>query len=243
MRTKLTLAVMPFLLMISTASSEARLAPGSKGKLLSVKSKSPVSRKGKERLLRLVDMVVAVVNRSVITLSEVELEARHYLIRLKRYQTWNNPIANAIKRSALEYLILERMIYDEAKRLAYRNVPRKLIERAMKRFKSAFPSPRHYQIFLRQAEMSPREIADTEKRRLLINRFIANTVNLLVQVDSRKVESYYLKNKHLFVGMPRKKALRLIRRSIRQREYKQQYRQWLKKLRRRSKIKILFSFK
>jgi hypothetical protein len=97
---------------------------------------------------RLVDMVVAQVDTTVITLSELMAETRLVLLRTRGLELARSGAINeALMLSLLRSIVHRELILGEVRRLNLQ-VPEEEVERAIAAVRRKFPTPEDYQRFM-----------------------------------------------------------------------------------------------
>ena len=100
----------------------------------------------------------------------------------------------AIRQGALEMIIFEELVYQEAMRRKL-TVPAEKLDRAQAEFRKQFASPDLYQQYL-QAEMhgSEQQLRRQIRRSLLIEQVLKTDVELRATVSPAELQAYYEKN-------------------------------------------------
>jgi hypothetical protein len=97
---------------------------------------------------RLVDMVVAQVDSTVITLSEVTAEARLLLLRTRGLELARSGlVGRPLMLSLLRSMVHRELILGEVRRLNLQ-VPEEEVERSLAAVRRKFPTPEDYQRFM-----------------------------------------------------------------------------------------------
>lgn len=146
----------------------------------------------------LADKPAARVNGSVIT----ELDVLREMYTIFPYATQHNGFPKGmepeIRRGALDMVIFEELLYQEAKR---RNltIPPQELSRAEVSFRNQFSDPAAYQNYL-QKEMHGSKVAVREKirRSLLIEKMIKTEINQKSTVTPAQVRQFYDRNPKAF---------------------------------------------
>jgi hypothetical protein len=163
---------------------------------------------------RLIDMVVAEVDSTVITFSELVAETRLVLIRtggpeLARAGSLSQSLLSAVLRS----IVVRELILGEVRRLKLRDVPEPEVKKAIEHVRSQFVSPSDYQRFLEKsgflepgAEMlraldAPPSLVAVVTQELLVERFLDVRVRRNVAVRESEVVLCYEANKER-IGRP-----------------------------------------
>src|SRR5690242_14899929 len=144
------------------------------------------------------DKPVARVNGAVLT--DRDLLRERYAIFPYAQQHNGFPKAQeaTIRQGALEMIIFEELVYQEAVRRQL-TIPAEKLNRAEADFRKQFNSPDQYQQFL-QTEMhgSAQQLRQLMKRSLLIEQVLKSDVENKSGVTAAEVKLYYYKNSARF---------------------------------------------
>lgn len=140
------------------------------------------------------DKPVARVNGAVLT--DRDLLREMYAIFPYAQQHNGFPIEQeaVIRQGALEMIIFEELVYQEAERRKLA-VPAEKLNRALAEFQKQFTSPDEYRQYL-QAEMhgSEQQLRQQIRRSLLIEQVLSTDVETKSAVSGAEVQAYYQKN-------------------------------------------------
>jgi parvulin-like peptidyl-prolyl isomerase len=140
------------------------------------------------------DKAVAKVNG--VALTDRDLLREMYAIFPYAQQHNGFPKAQeaAIRQGALEMIIFEELVYQDAERRKLA-VPVEKMKRAEAEFKKQFKSPDEYQQYM-QAEMggSEKRLREQMRRSMLIEQVMKSDVELKATVTPAEVQAYYVKN-------------------------------------------------
>ena len=140
------------------------------------------------------DKPVARVNGAVLTDRDLLREMYAIFPYAQQHNGFPKAQEAAIRQGALEMIIFEELVYQEAVR---RNlaVPAEKLNRAEAEFRKQFNSPDQYQQYL-QAEMkgSAQHLRQQMKRSLLIEQVLKNDVENRAVITPAEVRAYYDKN-------------------------------------------------
>lgn len=139
------------------------------------------------------------VNGTVLT--ELELRREMYTIfpyAQQHNNTFPKDLEPEIRKGALEMIVFEELLYQEAKRLNLTIAPEKLAG-AEKAFRRQFPEAAMYDQFLRsECNGSPSVLKEKIRRSLLIERMIKTQVEQKSVVTLADAKAYYDKNPKQF---------------------------------------------
>jgi hypothetical protein len=147
-----------------------------------------------------VDRTVALIAGRVITLSELEFEARVALIERGGLEAANAPLDNAALRSALELALGERLETAAADKLQTFQLEDGEVEAAVRRFKSKFPSNAELASFLARHEADESQLAAVLARRLRAEKILDSKISLRARVGDAEVRRFYDEHRSELVG-------------------------------------------
>jgi peptidyl-prolyl cis-trans isomerase SurA len=130
----------------------------------------------------LVDRIVAIIDRDVVTLSEAE-QAR--AIAASR----NGGKADLV--DAVERLIEARLVEREVERFTSEPVPRELVDQAVEEVRSGFQTEEDFRAMLDGNGLSQEELRSELQRQLEVTRYLERRFRALVFVSDEEVEAYY----------------------------------------------------
>ncbi len=139
----------------------------------------------------IIDRVVAVIDGTPITLSELDFEARVALLSRGAIRAATEPLDDETLASALEYAISERLQADEANKLQAWRVEPAEVEAAVRAFRERFASPAEFEAFLARHEADLQQLGSVLERGLRASRMLESKVRLRAQVSEAEVRSYF----------------------------------------------------
>ncbi len=125
-----------------------------------------------------VEEVVAVIRNPAgappraITLTKLSEEARIAFIGRGAVEAAFRPLDAPALRAALDWLVDQLLVADEASRLRLDDVDREDVHAEVRRFQARFPSPDAYRRFLAASDLSEEELAVTLARTLRVHRYL-----------------------------------------------------------------------
>jgi len=132
------------------------------------------------------DRIAAVVDRQVITVSEVsQMVSLHFFAR---------PASSSeddYRRDVLESLIAQALRFRDVERFGAEDVPKDSIEARLQEIVKRFPTPAEFDATLRRAELSPDEFRTLVKRQLQVEQYIQERFAPLIFVSNEEIEAYY----------------------------------------------------
>jgi peptidyl-prolyl cis-trans isomerase SurA len=144
--------------------------------------------------LQVSDKPVARVNGAVLTDRDLLREMYAIFPYARQHNGFPKSEEAAIRQGALEMIIFEELVYQEAVRRKL-TVPPEKLNRAEADFRKQFNTPDEYQQYL-QAEMhgSPQQVRQQIQRSLLIEQLLKSDVENRSEVSLAEVKAYYDKN-------------------------------------------------
>lgn len=140
------------------------------------------------------DKPVARVNGSILTDRDLLREMYAIFPYAQQHNGFPKAQEAAIRQGALEMIIFEELLYQEAQRRKL-SVPPEALRRQEGAFRKQFQSPDQYEQYL-QAEMhgSEQRLQQQIRRSLLIEQVLKSDVESKSAVTSTEVRAYYEKN-------------------------------------------------
>ena len=139
----------------------------------------------------ILDRAVALVDGRVITLSELEFEARVALVGAGGVQAALLPLDDAALRDALNLAIAQRLEEREADKLQAYPFDEGEVEAAVASFKGRFASGADYQRFLARHEADPQQLAAVLGRSLRTAKILDGKLRLRAQVTEAEVRQAF----------------------------------------------------
>ena len=141
---------------------------------------------------RVVERIVAVLRSpglpprpiTLITLTE---EAR-VALAAQGVRDATVPLGVAGLRSALRWLVDQRLVSDEAVRLKLDEVPHEEVEASRRSFRELFGAPDAYQVFLASTGLSDRAVGVMLERDLRVRRFLASRAGRSGRVTEEELD-------------------------------------------------------
>jgi hypothetical protein len=147
---------------------------------------------------RLLDRVVAVVapggsagRGTVVTLSELRIEARVALIRAGGLTAATEEIPPDTLAATLQQVIAEHLLQAEAEELAVVHVEPADERAALQAFQAHFPTPEDYRAFLDRWELEGADVLRILRRGLVVERYLASRARLAVSVSEAELRRAY----------------------------------------------------
>jgi peptidyl-prolyl cis-trans isomerase C len=161
-------------------------------------SKPGTSAAGSSEIAAMAVKPVAKVNGSVLT--EIDLKREMYMMFPYAQQHGGVPksMEPEIRKGAMDMMIFEELLYQEAKRRNLQVAPAKLAK-AEASFRKQFPTKAVYEQYLKiEFNGSPKVLREKIRRSLLIEQMLKAEVNQKSLVTVAAAKSYYDKNPQQF---------------------------------------------
>lgn len=182
----------------------------------------------------LVDRIVAILDRDVITLSEAE-EAR----RLDELRT-GAPAPPLV--DVVETLVETRLVEREVERFGAEPVPEALVDDAEARLRESFPSVAAFEEALRERGLEEETLRDLLRRQLAVNAYLERRFRALTYVTDEEVERYV--ETELLPDLPAGAESIVtqhedeIRRLLAERKFNERVDRWVDELKARVKVRL-----
>jgi peptidyl-prolyl cis-trans isomerase SurA len=180
----------------------------------------------------LVDRVVAIIDRDVVTLSEAE-QAR----AVARARTGEDvPLVTIVDR-----LIESRLIEREVERFSGDAVPGELVDEAFQQVRDRFDSEDDFQVMLRSSGLTEEELHSQLGRQLAVAGYLERRFRGLTFVTDEEIEAYYrneLPSGAAGVAPPDLSEVSdSIQRLLEERKFNERVEQWIQGLESRAQIR------
>ncbi len=138
-----------------------------------------------------IERVVALIDGRVLTLSELEFEARVALIQRGGVQAATAPLDDQALRGALELAIGERLETDAADKLQAFPPEEGEVDAAVRTFQAKFDTEAQFSGFLQRHQADVQELAAVLARRLRAEKILDSKIRLRARVSEAEVKRYY----------------------------------------------------
>jgi len=145
---------------------------------------------------RVVEEVVAVVRNPagapprIITLTKLVEEARIALVARGATEAATQPLDPEALRVALDWLLDQMLVSDEAARLKVDEVDRAEVQAELRRFQLRFASDAHYRRFLDATELPEEDLALALARGIRVQRYVESRVGRAARVSDEEVDRW-----------------------------------------------------
>jgi hypothetical protein len=195
---------------------------------------------------RVVEEIVAVVRNPpsapprIVTLTKLTEEARVALVSRGAVGAATGPLDREALRAALEWLLDQMLVADEAARLRIDEVPREDALEELRRFRARFPSPAQYARFLASNELSEDELLVTLARMIRVQRYVESRVGRAARVADDDVDLWLRDRGAAPAPGPAREAARA---QLAEERARAQVKDLLGELRGRAEIRVRKSFR
>jgi hypothetical protein len=138
---------------------------------------------------RLIDSVVALVGRRVITLSQLRTEARVALADHAALEAAQGTLQSAVLGSTLEYIISEDLVEEEASRLQVFPVTLAECQIAEEGLAARFPTRDAFESFLSHFDIDHERLRAILQRKLRASRYLENRLRIQSQPTDVEVDA------------------------------------------------------
>jgi hypothetical protein len=186
-----------------------------------------------------VDRIAAVIDRQVLTVSEVNqmAEVRFFLRVAGRSE-------DDYRHDILEALIAQALRYRDVERFGAQDIPKDSIEARLVEIQHRFGSPAELDAAIVRAELTPDELRALIKRQLQVEAYIQERFAPMVFVANEDIADYYngpWRQQRVARGLPvppLNDVREEIRTLIRSRQLDQQIETWTTQLRARANVDV-----
>jgi hypothetical protein len=134
----------------------------------------------------IVDRVAAVVDRQVITVSEVNQMAELHFFARNAGESEDD-----YRHRILEALIAQALRFRDVERFGAEDIPKDSIEARVTEIAKRFPTPADLDTALNRVELTPDELRALVKRQLQVEAYVQERFAPLVFVSNDEIEAYY----------------------------------------------------
>ena len=133
-----------------------------------------------------IDRIAAVVDRQVITVSEVS-----QMVQLRFFPRAASTSDDDYRHDVLEALIAQALRYRDVERFGAADIPKDSIEARLREVSSRFASPAEFAAAIQRAELTEEEARALVKRQLQVEAYIQERFAPLIFVSNEEITSYY----------------------------------------------------
>jgi hypothetical protein len=133
-----------------------------------------------------VDRISAVIDRQVITLSEVS-----QMVTIRFFPRTISRNNDEYRHDVLDALIAQSLRYRDVERFGAQDIPKDSIEARMTEISARFASPEEFARSVTSVELTMDEVRALVKRQLQVEAYIQERFAPLVFIPNEEIESYY----------------------------------------------------
>jgi hypothetical protein len=133
-----------------------------------------------------IDRISAVIDRQVITLSEV-----NQMVAIRFFPRTISRTDDEYRHEVLEALIAQSLRYRDVERFGAQDIPKDSIEARLSDIRSRFASPAEFDRTVTSMELTMDEVRALVKRQLQVEAYIQERFSPLVFIPNEEIESYY----------------------------------------------------
>ncbi len=188
-----------------------------------------------------IDRAVAVVNGQLITLSELELEARVGLIQRGGVRGAEDPLNDEALRSALQLSIVERLETAEADKLHAFALEESEVEAAVREFRSRFESEAAFSRFLARNDVDQQQLGALLGRRLRAARVLDSKIRLRSSISDSESRRYFDEHR-ADLKLPYEEVREQIQQKLFRDRYNERVKAELKQMRKLADVRLIAPF-
>jgi len=182
------------------------------------------------------------VDRTVITLGEVEAEARIVLVRRGGLAGAHREVDDGLRAAVLQYLINQVVILAEARRLQLFQVTDQEIATELLQIESAFRDRDAYLSFLDANGLTEEDVREIVHRDVRVAKFLNSRVQMVARLDVADLRSYFAAHQEDFEGRSFEEVRGEIEGRLGRERHAAAVREWLGDLKARAEIRVLRPF-
>jgi hypothetical protein len=133
-----------------------------------------------------IDRISAVIDRQVITLSEV-----NQMVAIRFFPRVSSRSDDDYRHDVLEALIAQSLRYRDVERFGAQDIPKDSIEARLTEISARFKSPAEFAAAVASVELSMDEVRARVKRQLQVEAYIQERFSPLVFIPNEEIETYY----------------------------------------------------
>jgi hypothetical protein len=146
----------------------------------------PATRYPPPALAATIDRIAALVDRQVLTVSEVSQMAA-----IRFFPRTTGQSDDDYRRAILEALIAQALRFRDVERFGAEDVSKDSIEARLLQIQQRFASPADFTAALQRAELTLDEIRTLVKRQLQVEAYIQERFAPMIFVSTEEIENYY----------------------------------------------------
>ena len=178
----------------------------------------------------LIDRVVAYVDHTVITLSE-----------LNQAVAFNRALGGdraKIREETLDGLINRQLLVQEARRLRFVEITDQDVNVEMSKLRQRLGSDKHFDSFLADLDISGDQLARMLAERLLVERFVEKKIGLFIRVSRDEAQEYFNSHPDRFKGIRFAEVQKAITSGLQEKKLEEQMAKYLAELKSKADIRV-----
>lgn len=187
----------------------------------------------------IIDRVAAVLEKEVITLSEID-----QLVRLRFIERQTGESEDRYRRRVLESIIAQALRYRDVLRFGAQDVSKDAIEARLLEIRRRYPSDAEFEVALEETELTLDEVRVLIKRQLQVDAYIEERFSPLIFVSLDQIEAYYRdtflpqRRERDLPTVPLSEVREEIRTLLKSEQLQDEIRKWTEQLRARVNVDI-----
>ncbi|NLH49119.1 MAG: hypothetical protein GX444_11000 [Myxococcales bacterium] len=162
--------------------------------IVSLAGASPAFAKKKKSAGVMVDSLVATVDNETISIEDVQVE-RDILSRTNIWFSQPQPPANPTEKDAFNEMITRSLLYNQARKMGFTEVPDDELETMLEKFRATFTSREEYTTWLENYDLRDEDVKQTAKdlkefrsihrcffRCLIIEKYLTKKIDIQVKL-------------------------------------------------------------
>jgi hypothetical protein len=133
-----------------------------------------------------VDRVAAVLDRQVLTVSEIS-----QMVELRFFPREAKQSEDDYRHAVLEALIAQALRFRDVERFGAQDIPKDSIEARLHEIATRFSSPAELDAAIARAELTQDEVRALVKRQLQVEAYIQERFAPMIFVSTEEIETYY----------------------------------------------------
>lgn len=133
-----------------------------------------------------IDRVAALIDRQVLTVSEVS-----QIVELRFFPRKAKQSEDDYRHDVLEALIAQALRYRDVERFGAADISKDSIEARLHEIAARFPSQADFDAAMQRAELTPDEVRALVKRQLQVEAYVQERFSPMVFISNDEVEAYY----------------------------------------------------
>lgn len=179
----------------------------------------------------LLDRIVASVDHTVITLSE-----------LNQAVAFNRALGGGdharIREETLEGLVNRELLVQEARRLRFVEVTDQDVSAEIEMLRKRLGSEKAFEAFLAEVSVTREQLAAMLGERLLVERFVEKKIGLFIRVSRDEAQDYFDRNPDRFKGKRFSEVQKAITAGLQEQKLEAQMAKYLAELRSKADIRV-----